>query len=92
MKIQKILEITQERCRRFFENHNIGRKEFPSNEIPKSPIEILSHCHWMLDEIKNFISQGRIGKAFRWLGFIQGCLWVLGYFSLEEIRGHSRSE
>lgn len=29
-------------------------------------------------------------KAHRWLGFIQGVLWMAGVFSLDELKEHSR--
>ena len=37
--------------------------------------ETLSHCHWMLDEVEEFVRQGRMEKMFRWMGFIIGCLF-----------------
>jgi hypothetical protein len=30
-------------------------------------------------------------KAMRWLGFIQGAAYVSGYFTLEELKEHSRT-
>lgn len=29
-------------------------------------------------------------KVMRWLGFLQGVLWARGFFTLEELKGHSR--
>ncbi len=39
---------------------------------------------WMCDEAVTFIADGKIDKAMRWLGFIQGALWVMGVSTIEE--------
>lgn len=31
-------------------------------------------------------------KIMRWYGFIQGALWVLGYYTIDEIKDHSRPD
>lgn len=51
---------------------------------------ILEHCQYMISEIKTFLKQNRIEKSFRWLGFIQGCLWTAGIFSIDQIKDHNR--
>lgn len=52
--------------------------------------EILSHCFEMLDKTRQFIVDDRIGKAFRWLGFIQGCLYSKGVYTIEEMKRHNK--
>lgn len=54
--------------------------------------EVISHCMTMIDKTKSFVSEGRIGKAFRWLGFIQGCLYSKGIYSIEEMKAHNRND
>jgi len=44
----------------------------------------LAHVLWMCDEAVTFIADGKIDKAMRWLGFIQGALWVMGVSTIEE--------
>ena len=56
----------------------------PSREIA------LNHLLSMLPKMKGFIKEGRREKFFRWLGFIQGVLWSLGEFSLNDLRNHNR--
>ena len=51
---------------------------------------ILGHVHAMLDEMDQFLDQDRLEKAFRWLGFVQGVFWVLGIYTLEELKNHNR--
>ena len=53
----------------------------------------LCHLAWMCQEATdNLIPAGRIEKAMRWLGYCQGVLVAKGYFTLEEVRGQSRSD
>lgn len=39
---------------------------------------------------RNHFREGRIEKAFRWLGFVQGCLWATGQYTLDELKNHNR--
>lgn len=50
----------------------------------------LDHLLSMLSEMERFIVEGRREKFFRWLGFMQGALWALGDFNLNEVRDHNR--
>ena len=50
------------------------------------------HLNWMTYEVlNNIIPEGKIDKAMRWLGFIQGVLHERKDFTLEELKAHSRS-
>jgi hypothetical protein len=48
------------------------------------------HCYWMLTQIGDILEEGKIEKAMRWVGFIQGFLWTKNYFSIEELKTHNR--
>jgi len=85
----KILEVINI-YRKHFAEKGIGIMDFSHGEIPRFEYEILAHCHGMLDKMEGFIKEGRIEKAFRWLGFIQGCLWSTGQYSLEDLKNHNR--
>lgn len=51
----------------------------------------LEHLHWMCDRAElDFVPAGEIDKAMRWLGFVQGVLCAKGYFTLAQLREHSR--
>ncbi|MDP3725886.1 MAG: hypothetical protein Q8R36_01675 [bacterium] len=50
----------------------------------------LAHCHSMLDEMEIFLNEGRMDKLNRWLGFMQGVFWVLGMYTLDELKNHNR--
>lgn len=48
------------------------------------------HIHYMTYEIDNLLAENRLEKSFRWLGFIQGCLFCLGLRSLDDLKNDSR--
>lgn len=41
------------------------------------------HLKWMLGEMKTMTD---VEKLMRWIGFMQGALWSLGYVSIDEWR------
>lgn len=49
-----------------------------------------SHIRWMCKRIIDFAWEYP-GKANRWIGFIQGYLWINGDHSLEELREHNKA-
>lgn len=55
-------------------------------------LRILVHCNWMLNEIDTFINKNEIEKAMRWLGFVQGCFWSVGFRSIDDMRDDNREE
>ncbi len=57
---------------------------------PTNSVEVLQHVKWMTITAQNFIPD-HVDKAMRWLGFIQGVLFSLGFFTIEELREHSRT-
>ena len=85
-KVREVLALYQ----RKFEELGVPKQQFPHNELPKTDGDFLAHCHGMLDEIEVFIQEERMEKVFRWLGFIQGCLWRIGVYTVEEMKNHNR--
>jgi hypothetical protein len=47
------------------------------------------HLLWMCDQITDFLKNDRIEKAMRWLGFLQGCCWMLNISSIEELKAQN---
>ena len=76
--------------RRVFEELHIGKAQMPFDKIVMDSKIILPHCHAMLDEMEEFVKDGRREKAFTFLGFIQSSLVWAGYNSLNELRDHNR--
>jgi len=73
-----------------FEELGIKKARSQRNTIPKSDNDFLAHCYGMFDEMEAFLKEGRMDKVFRWLGFIQGCLWRSGIYTVEELKNHNR--
>lgn len=44
------------------------------------------HVLWMLDETCALADAGRLEKAFRWLGFVQGWLWATDRRTIGELK------
>ncbi len=92
MDSQKILEVIALYRQEF---QALGMKPLPYSHNKPLPLFFrhspsLEHCHQMLDQMEVFVSEGRLEKTFRWLGFIQGVLWVTRLHTLEELKNHSR--
>jgi len=86
LKILEVVGIYSE----LFKSKGIEPADYPHGLMLDSPHSVLAHCAGMLGKIREFVKEGRIEKAFRWLGFMQGCLWVTGYYSLEDLMNHNR--
>lgn len=50
--------------------------------------ERIAHVLYMIDTIQEFCRDGRTEKAMRWLGFMQGVLWTIGVYNLENLKNH----
>lgn len=85
----KVLEVIA-LYRAEFKKWGIEEEKHPYDTLPDSDKVALRHCHQMLDRMEEFVRDERIGKAFRWLGFLQGVLWRCGVFTLEELMDHNR--
>lgn len=53
---------------------------------------ILKHVCWMCIEGKKLVDEGRIEKAMRWLGFVQGVLFARGLVSIEQLKNTNKPE
>lgn len=91
MTKDKVLQVIQT-YRKHFESLNIPKVDFPHNKLVGTKEDLLAHCHSMLNKMEQFIVEERMDKVFRWLGFIQGCLWSTNQFTLEELRNHGRQD
>jgi len=52
--------------------------------------DALNEAYWMCTEARKLIRQGRWSKALRWIGFVQGLVWMGGLCSIAEIKTHNR--
>jgi hypothetical protein len=49
-----------------------------------------AHLLWMCDQVELFLNKDQWEKVNRWLGFMQGALWMSGIYSIDEMRDHNR--
>lgn len=52
--------------------------------------DALLHASWMCEQVIEMANNDKLEKAFRWLGFIQGVLWVTREASISELRKDNR--
>lgn len=89
-KLIKTLEFYKEKTRDFMQGAYNHRYLLPPDMLE---INKLKHIQGMFDRIIPLIeNQNKIEKGMRWLGFIQGVLYSLDLFTLEELKDHSRPE
>lgn len=50
----------------------------------------LGHVLWCCRQAAKFVDEGRVEKAMRWLGFVQGSLWSHGIYRIEDLCLHSK--
>ncbi|RJO60011.1 hypothetical protein C4544_06605 [candidate division WS5 bacterium] len=67
-----------------------GAKEFSGYTEIRTEEERMGYLLWFCKETKKFAEKGDLEKAGRWLGFIQGTLWALNIYSIDEMRDHNR--
>lgn len=91
MTKEKVLEVI-ERYRALFRNLGVPEKRCDPTTHITDKEKALAHLHQMLDTMVEFLKHDKLGKAFRWLGFIQGALWVLQIHTLDELKDHSRPD
>ena len=96
--------MTPNKMREVIEHYRSLLSLIPEGEGPyasnPSPREALAHVHGMLGRVERQLDscQSEAGysedweKANRWLGFIQGVLWLHGDYTLDQLRGHNRTE
>ncbi len=60
--------------------------------LEKEEEKAVAHLLYMLGEMDKFLDEGRMEKFHRWLGFVQGACWLLGYQTLKELKDLNRPE
>lgn len=99
-KVKQVLQFYLDHFRR--EDREAGlapvepRKMSDDDTLRKGPevgdVDWAAHLNYMCVEAQKFVDEGRVEKAMRWLGFLQGVLWESGEFSLDDLKNHSRPD
>lgn len=88
MTVDQIKSVVQIYKNLLWERENL---EHDHSTHVTSHLDALNHCISMFDRLDSFVDFGELDKAYRWLGFMQGVLWVCGKYTLAELREHNRS-
>lgn len=84
----------------YYEHYELIAREQATAEQRRS--DALLHAAWMATQAIDLIKiaqacrkdsaayASKREKAHRWLGFIQGVLWLCGVYTLDELKEHSR--
>ena len=83
-KVIAIIETCEARLKGVPASRNLSNGIIPSSDVA------LSHAAWMCEQVRVFAKEGRIDKANRWIGFIQGTLWMAGRATIDEMREDNR--
>ena len=90
MTAEKVREVTA-LYRAKFADLKLSPVRQPTDAEPGPTIaQTLEHCYAMLDDLDRFTREGRMDKAFRWLGFVQGCLYACGIYRIAELKDHNK--
>lgn len=79
-----------DRYDRELEKEEILVAEHPHDIICMMRRAALAHLRTMFPKMVQFVSEDKIEKAMRWLGFVQGVLWVCGVYTLEQLKADNR--
>ena len=60
--------------------------------LPALTLTAAEHLLWMCETVLELAELDRFDKAMRWLGFIQGSLWALGWRTIEDVRRDNRKQ
>lgn len=90
MDAKQINEITDKYITEL-ENRGWVDNQMPNKSLKPDVKDALSHVLWMLYEIQTFAEANNLEKANRWLGFVQGILWVRGIYSIQQMMADNKS-
>lgn len=65
-------------------------KRFTTNGVLPTSRQVGSHALWMCRQVQAAIADEKLEKAMRWLGWVQASVWLLGLFSIDNLKDHNR--
>jgi len=70
-------------------NKGFVPEKAPNNKANNTARVDMNHCLWMISKIEIFIDNNDLESAFKWFGFVQGCLWCCGLFTTEQMKDYN---
>ena len=94
MTPEKVIEVAQKMAQLVRDalepNQNIKSSRVDPMKINPTRLERLRHFFFMCTEIETFVHQGKMNKAMRWLGFVQGMVWTMLPISIDSLKDINR--
>lgn len=88
MKPEKILEALDALDDLIVENFAVAPRKVDTS-VPNTLMparEKAAHLRLMIETTRELLVEGRREKVMRWLGFIQGAVWTLGFASIDTLK------
>jgi hypothetical protein len=87
-KVRRVVEAYQQQLAA----QGVVPVRYVTSGVLPSPTVALGHLSWMLGEIQGMLETGADAeKIHRWLGFVQGVLWLAGQKTIDQMRDDNRS-
>lgn len=71
---------------RYIQELGIEADPYPHNRVVRNPRLALGHLLSMTPKMRQLVEGGRRDKFMRWLGFLQGALWMAGHETIDELK------
>ena len=85
--------MTDDKCSEVLDRYEARLKRaFPDDQPHTSRIKRCNHLLRMIPQMRLYLVDGRREKFMRWLGFLQGSLWMLDIYSIEEMMEYNRPD
>lgn len=95
MEDKKVLEIVKIHSKDL-QLRGVPIKKYSHDSLsPMDSYPALAHCHSMLNGIVEFISSGdkeKRDRALIRLGFVQGSLWTIGLYTVDQLKEFNRPD
>jgi len=91
-KIREVLDRYEARI-----NHMLGSGNISRSRATVKKRERLRHLRDMIPKMRGMLDTSALltahrEKLMRWLGFMQGALWVKGIYTIDELKAHNRPD
>lgn len=97
MKPEKVLEVVKGHEEYLLSSLYTPERMGPELRHSVGSEALVNHILWMCQEVPRFLveqtspatpryNSSKVEKAMRWLGFIQGCLYCLGEYTIDELK------
>lgn len=70
---------------------HVIRERYPYTKAQRGGVEYAAHLLWMCEEGPTYAANRR-EKAMRWLGFVQGAMWILDLATIEQLKAMNRPD